>query len=1254
VPEDRQRAVENARKTLEAGNIRNIEYTMLRKDGSRFAAELNAAVVKNAGGDPMAFMGVVRDITERKQAEEELRESEQKYRDLVENISDAIYTVDKDGILTYVSPAMEPFVEYDSSELIGRHFSEFIYQEDLPRLREAFRSILSGHITTNEYRAVTKSGQVRWMRTSSRPIFVEERVVGVQGVLTDITERMQAEEALRRRAEELDALQATVLDITAPNDLPTLLHTIVERAAALLGAPSGGMYICDPVQRQTRCVVSYNTLSDYTGTVLKYGEGAAGIVAQTGKSFIIDDYRVWSERAAVYEEDQPFTAVLTVPMIWQDNVIGSIHVLNDVESERFTQADLDLLTLFANHAAIAVENARLYEQAHDEIAERKRVEESLRIKDDAMASSIGAIAIAEFGGNLTYANDSFLRMWGYDADDEVVGKPAAEFWQTEVEGWRVIETVRNGEGWIGEMTAIRKDGSSFDVHLSANVVTDETGQPTYMMASFLDITERKRTEERLRLLSSSVEQSTEGIAVSDLEGNLLFVNNAFATLHGYEPEELFGKHLSIFHTEEQLPSVEAVNRQIKETGAFGGEVWHVRRDGTEFPTLMHNSLLRDEAGEATGMVATLRDITESKLAQERLRESEERLQLALEAANDGLFDWNLQTGKAYFSPRYYTMLGYEPYEMPASSETWMSLLHPDDRELAADLARDYREKRRDRHEMEFRLRGKVGEWRWILSRGRVTETDEDGNPVRIVGTHANITERKRLEQEIEERRLYLESVLASAPDAIVSLDAWNNVLEWNPGAEKLYGYTQEEVVGRNIDELIVRPGADEFQEAVDFTRQALAGEIVPATETIRYRKDGSPVNVILTGSPIFLRDEMVGVVAIYTDITERKRAEEAIRQQDQLAAVGQLAGGIAHDFNNLLTTIMLYAQMPLGREELPPIVTRALETILGESRQASRLVQQILDFSRRSPIETLPIDLANSVGETFRVLHRTIPENISLMLKVEPGEYVVNADPTRVQQMLVNLVVNARDAMPEGGVLDITLSRIEIGPGEPPPVAEMPSGEWVCLSVSDTGVGIPAEVLPHIFEPFYTTKPRGQGTGLGLAQVYGIVGQHGGYIRIDTEMGSGTTFHVYLPVYHVEQGEMLEEEQVVAIPRGQGEIILLVEDNEKIQEAGKEILETLGYQVLVAANGREGVEVYQSAERVDLVLTDLVMPEMSGAELVEVLKEVEPNLKALAITGYVLVEDLQGLKEAGISDVVYKPFNANVLGEVVRNALDAE
>jgi PAS domain S-box-containing protein len=397
------------------------------------------------------------------------------------------------------------------------------------------------------------------------------------------------------------------------------------------------------------------------------------------------------------------------------------------------------------------------------------------------------------------------------------------------------------------------------------------------------------------------------------------------------------------------------------------------------------------------------------------------------------------------------------------------------------------------------------------------------------------------------------------------------------------------------------------------------------------------------------------------EIAERERAEKELResekqlrQQERLAAIGQLAGGIAHDFNNILTAIILFAQAPMSKHDLPPDVVQALETILDESQRATKLVQQILDFGRRSAMETHLVDLASFTEEVINVLQWTIPENIQLIPTLESGEYVIEADSTRIQQVLLNLATNARDAMPEGGELRIGLARVEVRPGERSPLAGMDVGEWACLNVSDTGTGIPPDILPHIFEPFFTTKERGEGTGLGLAQVYGIVAQHKGHIDVETIVGEGTTFRVYLPACRDGEEKTPPKDKAPVIPEGLGETILLVEDEKKLREATRETLESLGYRVLTAVGGRQALEVYQTAGRVALVITEVIMPEMGGKRLLQELKEMNPCVQVLAITGYVVQKELEALKEMGFWDVVRKPFDANSLAKMIRQTLDAD
>ena len=395
--------------------------------------------------------------------------------------------------------------------------------------------------------------------------------------------------------------------------------------------------------------------------------------------------------------------------------------------------------------------------------------------------------------------------------------------------------------------------------------------------------------------------------------------------------------------------------------------------------------------------------------------------------------------------------------------------------------------------------------------------------------------------------------------------------------------------------------------------------------------------------------------------------EERIHQLDRLAVVGQMAGGIAHDFGNFLTTNIFHLELLLNDPRLSPELVPTVEASLDGARRTAQLVRQILDFSRRTTLRSQSIDLVAFVDEITTILRRILPESIYLVVDVSPGELVASIDPARMEQVLMNLTLNARDAMPEGGELRIGLSRVEVEPGASPQIVEislaetqpveMPAGAWVCLSVSDTGTGITEDVRSRLFEPFFTTKGE-EGTGLGLAQVYGIIRQHDGHIGVETELGRGTTFRVYLPA--CDKGEMEKDSRGMSDDaRGRGETILFVEDEEKLREVGRAILESLGYRVLVAENGLEALKVYRSVcaegtSEIDLVITDVVMPEMGGKVLVQELKKIKPDVRVLAISGYVLKDDLQDLKEAGILGTIQKPFEVEALAAATRRALDVD
>jgi len=403
--------------------------------------------------------------------------------------------------------------------------------------------------------------------------------------------------------------------------------------------------------------------------------------------------------------------------------------------------------------------------------------------------------------------------------------------------------------------------------------------------------------------------------------------------------------------------------------------------------------------------------------------------------------------------------------------------------------------------------------------------------------------------------------------------------------------------------------------------------------------------------PMEAGPESEGWVLVIRDVTREREIQQRIQQRDRLAAVGQLAAGIAHDFNNIMAVIVLYTHMALRRSDVPPQVRERLTTIDRQATRATDLVQQILDFSRRAVLERRPMDLVTFLKKQVRLLERTLPESIKIDLMYGMGEHMVNADPTRMQQVIMNLALNARDAMPEGGELHIGLERIGIEPGGLSPLPEMEAGEWVRVTVTDTGTGIPPDVLPRIFEPFFTTRAP-LGTGLGLAQVYGIVKQHEGHVDVTTKVGEGTTFVFYLPALPVSQPEESRLSKMPDLLKGQGETILVVEDNAAMREALVDGLEMLNYQSLEAENGREALATFERhGDEIALVLSDLVMPEMGGIMLFHALRQRNPAVRVVILTGYPLAEEAGELRAQGIADWIQKPVDLEQLAEVMDRVL---
>ena len=398
--------------------------------------------------------------------------------------------------------------------------------------------------------------------------------------------------------------------------------------------------------------------------------------------------------------------------------------------------------------------------------------------------------------------------------------------------------------------------------------------------------------------------------------------------------------------------------------------------------------------------------------------------------------------------------------------------------------------------------------------------------------------------------------------------------------------------------------------------------------------------------------ETIQWVLTLRDVTHEREIQERVQMQDRLATVGQLAAGIAHDFNNIMAAIVVYTDLLMLETSLSEVSQERLTIIQQQVQRASSLIRQILDFSRRSVMEQSSLNMLPLLKEMQRLLERTLPETIQLDLQYEEGDYTILADPTRLQQVLMNLAVNARDAMADGGLLTFTLNHHRTTVGVAPPVMEMPLGDWICVSVSDTGVGIHPDNLSRIFEPFFTTKPVGQGTGLGLAQVYGIVRQHEGYIDVTSSEGKGTRFDIYLPSLMVQQ-DATEYEIEGGTVDGIGKTVLLVEDDPSTRTAVQHLLVAQNFQVLLASNGAAALEILEERySEITLVVSDIVMPEMGGMELFTVMQIRWPDIQILFITGHPLEEQEQGVLERGNVDWLQKPFSLSDFSQVIQRLMD--
>ncbi len=873
-------------------------------------------------------------------------------------------------------------------------------------------------------------------------------------------------------------------------------------------------------------------------------------------------------------------------------------------------------------------------------------------------------------GLIQFYNDAYRQTMGPERHPSALGQGGRECW---AEIWHIIgpqiEQVMSGGGatWHeNQLVPVTRHGRLEQVYWTYGYspIDEEDGIGGVLVVC-RDVTRDYLASVALREREAELARVQQIGRIGGLEVDLRtgFRNRRspeYLLIHGLPPDAANETHeewVRRIHPDDR----EATEKKFRDAVASDVREYSVQyriirpSDGETRWISVKSTIERDETGQAIRLVGAHTDVTEQVLANQALRQSEEEFRTLAEAVPHHVWTARPDGSLNWFNPRVYEYSGSGPGEL--DGEKWGQIVHPDDVPGAvAAWARAIGSG--EAYEVEFRLRRADGAYRWFLARG-VPARDAQGNIIRWIGTNTDVHDQKliaaelaelnaTLAQRVEEKTRERDRIWNVSQDLLVVADRdgiWRTV---NPALTRTLGWSEAELLGRTSDWL-------EHPDDGGFTR-AKVKNLQQGNVTVRFEsrfrhKDGSYRWLSWTGV-----SDQDHIYAVARDVTAEKAAaerlkaaEEALRQSQKMEAVGQLTGGIAHDFNNLLTGIvgsldLLQTRLNQGRTDN---VARYINAAMTSANRAAALTHRLLAFARRQPLIPKSVDVNQLVVSLEDLLRRTIGEAIDLRIVAPDDLWGTLCDPNQLESALLNLAINARDAMPDGGKLVITTSNARIDGFAADTPAVLP-GDYICIDVTDTGTGMSAEVAARAFDPFFTTKPIGQGTGLGLSMIYGFARQSNGHATIDSKIGQGTTVKLYLPRHHgdavAEQASAVRAAEHAAT----GETVLVVEDEPVVRGVILEMLGEQGYRTLEAVDGPSGLRLLRANERIDLLVTDVGLPGMNGRQLADQARETRPGLKILFITGYAeSVAIADGFLQPGM-EMITKPFDLENLSQRIR------
>jgi two-component system, cell cycle sensor histidine kinase and response regulator CckA len=746
----------------------------------------------------------------------------------------------------------------------------------------------------------------------------------------------------------------------------------------------------------------------------------------------------------------------------------------------------------------------------------------------------------------------------------------------------------------------------------------------------------QQSEAKFRTLFNS---ASDGLVILDLKGRILEVNQVACEQWGYTREEVLRMAVADLDAQEHRDQIEERIQGVLEKGQLIFETAHVTKDGTTIP--LEVSARHIEFEGQPSLLCILRNLTERKEAERALRESEEKYRLLVEKQQDLVVKVDLQGRFLFVSPSYCDMFDMQEEELLGKS--FMPLVHEEDRE-STEKAMEALFHPPHTAYMEQRARTRHG-WRW-LAWADTAILDDQGQVTAIHGVGRDITDQKRIEQALRWEKERFQVLVEASPFGVVLSDDHSVVQYVNPRFTELFGYDLEDIPTTDAWFRLAYPDPAFRSRVLSIWQQDISSDRRNRTSQRVFAvrcKDGSSKEVHFR----LVHLQSGGLLVFLEDITQQKRLEKQFFQAQKMEAVGTLAEGIAHDFNNLLMGIQGRISLILSSQELPPSHREHLQGVEEYVRSASDLTRQLLGIAQGGKHEVRPIDLNGLVKKSADMFGRTRKE-IRLHQKLAEYPLRVEVDPGQIEQVLLNLYVNAWQAMPAGGDLFLETRAVRLDEREVEPYGLDP-GDYVLISVTDTGVGMEKRVQERIFDPFFTTKGMGRGTGLGLASAYGIIKNHSGFIRVYSEKGQGTTFYIYLPA--TAKAVQEEPSKETGVRRGKGRV-LLVDDEKMILDVGSQMLESLGYEVITASGGNAAVQMYQERlGEIDLVILDLIMPDLHGGETFDRLKAIHPGVRVLLSSGYSINGKATEILNRGCLGFLQKPFDLEELSRRIAEAI---